>query len=65
VQLPSVDGALVKFFHIVGDTGGPDISDDNNCNDDTRIVKIEFFPAKVKLENIVSSKISTKIKGAR
>lgn len=65
VQLPSVDGALVKFFHIVGDTGGPDISDDNNCNDDTRIVKIEFFPAKIKLENIVSSKISTKIKGAR
>jgi hypothetical protein len=65
VQVPSVDGALVKFFHIVGDTGGPDISDDNNCNDDTRIVKIEFFPAKIKLENINSVKISNKIRRAR
>ncbi len=65
VQVPSVDGALVKFFHIVGDTGGPDISDDDNCNDDTRIVKIEFFPAKIKLENINSVKISNKIRDLR
>lgn len=50
VRVPAVEGALVKYFHIVGDTGGEDISTDNNCNDDTRIVKIEFFPAKVKLE---------------
>ncbi|HKO82918.1 MAG TPA: hypothetical protein VJU78_21070 [Chitinophagaceae bacterium] len=49
VQVPPVEGTLVKFFHIVGDTGGPDISDDDNCNDDTRIVGIEFFPAKIKL----------------
>lgn len=48
VRLPAVEGTLVKFFHIVGDTGGPDISHDNNCNDDTRIVKIEFFPARIK-----------------
>lgn len=51
VQVPAVEGALVKFFHIVGDTGGNDISDDDNGNDDTRIVKIEFFPVKVKMEN--------------
>lgn len=49
VQVPPVEGTLVKFFHIVGDTGGPDISNDDNGNDDTRIVKIEFFPAKLKL----------------
>lgn len=49
VRVPPVEGTLVKFFHIVGDTGGPDISDDDNGNDDTRIVKIEFFPVKVKM----------------
>lgn len=65
VQVPSVDDALVKFFHIVGDTAGPDISDDNNCNDDTRIVKIEFFPAKIKLENINNVKISNKVRVSR
>jgi hypothetical protein len=52
VRVPPVEGTLVKFFHIVGDTGGPDISDDDNCNDDTRIVKIEFFPAKLKLRTL-------------
>jgi hypothetical protein len=50
VRMPAVEGALVKFFYIVGDTGGEDISTDNNCNDDTRIVKIEFFPVRVNLE---------------
>lgn len=47
VRVPSVEGTLVKFFHIVGDTGGPDISDDDNCNDDTRIVKLEFNQVQV------------------
>jgi len=47
VKVPATEGELVKFFHIVGDTGGEDISKDNNCNDDTRIVKIEFFPVQV------------------
>lgn len=47
MQVPATEGTLVKFFHIVGDTGGPDISTDDNCNDDTRIEKIEFFPVKV------------------
>lgn len=49
-KVPSLDGALVKFFHIVGDTGGNDISDDDNCNDDTRIEKIEFFPLTVEFK---------------
>lgn len=51
VQVPPVEGGLVKFFHIVGDTGGPDISEDDNCNDDTRIVKIEFWPMKIQFKN--------------
>lgn len=49
VQVPATEGSLVKFFHIVGDTGAEDISTDDNCNDDTRIVKIEFFPVKVEM----------------
>lgn len=49
-KVPSLDGALVKFFHIVGDTGGDDISNDDNCNDDTRIEKIEFFPLTVEFK---------------
>ena len=59
VRVPAVEGALVKFFHIVGDTGGPDISDDDNCHDDTRIVKIEFFPAKIKLDSNKPNKTAT------
>jgi hypothetical protein len=46
-QVPSLVGHAVRLFHIVGDTGGPDISDDTNCNDDTRIVKIQFNPVGV------------------
>ncbi len=49
VRVPAIEGTLVKFFHIVGDTGGADISDDDNCNDDTRIVKLEFNPVSVTL----------------
>lgn len=47
VKVPSVEGGLVKFFYIVGDTGGDDISSDDNCNDDTRINKLEFFPVTI------------------
>ncbi len=49
-QLTPTEGLAVKTFQIVGDTGGPDISDDNNCNDDTRIVRIDFNPCVVVLE---------------
>lgn len=49
--MPATEGTLVKFFHIVGDTGGDDISNDDNCNDDTRIEKIEFFPVRVLMGN--------------
>lgn len=50
--LPSIEGRLVKFFHIVGDTGGDDISNDNNCKEDTRIEKIEFFPVSVFMTDV-------------
>ena len=46
-KVPPVRGTAVKTFEIVGDTGGSDISDDDNCNDDTRIVKITFNAARV------------------
>ncbi|RCR66306.1 hypothetical protein [Larkinella punicea] len=47
VRVPAIEGTLVKYFTIVGDTGGGDISHDDNCNDDTRIVGIEFAPVRV------------------
>ncbi len=42
---------MVKDFHIGGDTGGDDISDNNNYNEDTRIVIIEFSPVTVTYSN--------------
>jgi hypothetical protein len=41
---------LVKLFAIVGDTGGLDISDDDNPKNDTRIVAIEFNPVRIELQ---------------
>ncbi|RYY69623.1 MAG: hypothetical protein EOO13_08955 [Chitinophagaceae bacterium] len=52
VRTPSLEGTAVKYFHIVGDTGGDDISNDDNCNDDSRIEMIEFFPVKVIMVNV-------------
>ncbi|MEY4510198.1 MAG: hypothetical protein RLZZ450_2320 [Pseudomonadota bacterium] len=46
--VPPVTGDLVRAFEIVGDTGGPDISDDNNCNDDTRM-RVVFNPVRLRL----------------
>ena len=42
---------FIKRMAIVGDTGGDDISTDNDCNDDTRIESVHFFPIKVRFEN--------------
>ncbi|PSN16112.1 hypothetical protein C7293_04035 [filamentous cyanobacterium CCT1] len=42
----STDGPVL-FFAIVGDTGGDDISDDNNPKDDTRIVGIRMLDFEV------------------
>jgi hypothetical protein len=45
---PPIVGGLVQEFQIVGDTGGPDISDDDNCGDDTRM-RVIFNPIRVKV----------------
>lgn len=49
---------LVKLFAIVGDTGGADISDDDNPKNDTRIVAIEFNPVRVELASASPSTTS-------
>ncbi|MGB3607921.1 MAG: RICIN domain-containing protein [Psychroserpens sp.] len=43
------DKGFVSSFEVVGDTGGWDISTDNNCENDTRIVKIKFKPVQIEL----------------
>jgi hypothetical protein len=49
--LPPMKGRVVSKFHLAGDTGGPDISNDrSNCQDDTRIEKIEFNRIYVQIE---------------
>jgi len=40
----------VSRMVVVGDTGGADISTDNNCTNDTRIELVEFNPIIVELE---------------
>ncbi|RZJ79139.1 MAG: hypothetical protein EOO47_11720 [Flavobacterium sp.] len=35
---------FMEYFIVIGDTMGDDISDDGNCNDDTRIEQIIFRP---------------------
>jgi len=40
----------VQAFAVVGDTGGPDISTDDNPKDDTRINGISFKPLKIRLK---------------
>jgi len=40
----TITGGPVARLVVVGDTGGGDISNDNDCNCDTRIVRIEFNP---------------------
>ncbi len=46
-----LSGGLVKKIKVVGDTGGWDISTDDNCSNDTRINSIEFNKITIVLEN--------------
>jgi hypothetical protein len=39
---------FIRQMAIVGDTGGNDISTDNDCTDDTRIENIQFFPIRIR-----------------
>lgn len=47
-DVPFKDDGLVARWNIVGDTGGTDISDDDNCNDDTQVA-IQLNTMKIKL----------------
>jgi hypothetical protein len=49
VDVPFKDDGLVSRWNIVGDTGGTDISDDDNPNDDTQVA-VQLNPMKVKLK---------------
>lgn len=47
--VPPTSPGPVATFSIVGDTGGPDISTDDVCKDDTRIERIDYAPITVSL----------------
>ena len=47
----------MAVFAIVGDTGGDDISDDDNPKDDTRIERIKFAPAQIALKLKLSGRL--------
>jgi hypothetical protein len=42
---------FIRQMRIVGDTGGNDISTDDDCSDDTRIESISFFPIRIQFAN--------------
>ena len=48
-DVPFKDDGLVARWNIVGDTGGDDISDDDNPKDDTQVA-IQLNPVKIKLK---------------
>jgi len=50
VHLRAPTSGPVQLIGIVGDTGGPDISTDDNPKDDTRVVGIKFKPIKIRLK---------------
>ncbi|MBS1497522.1 MAG: hypothetical protein JSS85_11675, partial [Bacteroidetes bacterium] len=52
-DVPFKDDGLVTRWNIVGDTSGPDISDDDNCNDDTQVA-IQLNPMLIKLRSKIN-----------
>ncbi|MEO8405466.1 MAG: hypothetical protein ABI480_12750 [Chitinophagaceae bacterium] len=50
-DVPFKDDGLVTRWNIVGDTGGTDISDDTNCNDDTQVA-VQLNPMKIKIRKV-------------
>ena len=51
VDVPFKDDGLVTRWNIVGDTGGPDISEDANPHDDTQVA-VQLNPIKLKLKKL-------------
>lgn len=50
VHLKAPESGPVRVFAIVGDTGGPDISNDQNPKDDTRINAITFKKLRIRFQ---------------
>ncbi|MDB2606261.1 RICIN domain-containing protein [Zobellia sp.] len=48
-SLSMTKGGIAKSLRFVGDTGGNDISDNNKCSDDTRIVFIDIRPINLEI----------------
>ena len=55
-DVPFKDDGLVRRWNIVGDTGGGDISDDDNPHDDTQVA-VQLNTMKLKLKKIVRVKL--------
>ncbi len=51
-DVPFKDDGLVRRWNIVGDTGGGDISDDDNPHDDTQVA-IQLNPMRLKLKKLL------------
>jgi hypothetical protein len=58
VDVPFKDDGLVTRWNIVGDTGGTDISEDDNPKDDTQVT-VQLNPLKVRLKKPVKPIIKT------
>ncbi|HMU46752.1 MAG TPA: hypothetical protein PKC72_10315 [Chitinophagaceae bacterium] len=57
-DVPFKDNGLVSRWNILGDTGGDDISTDDNCNDDTQVA-VQLNPLTIKLRKpVYSTKIN-------
>lgn len=57
IDVPFKDDGLVTRWNIVGDTGGTDISEDDNPHDDTQVA-VQLNPLKVRLKRQVAVKPS-------
>lgn len=60
-DVPFKDDGLVRRWNIVGDTGGNDISDDDNPHDDTQVA-IQLNTMKLKLTKLISIKAKLPVK---
>ncbi|HEX2629533.1 MAG TPA: S8 family serine peptidase [Chitinophagaceae bacterium] len=47
VEFPATDGRVIRQIGVIADTGGGDISNDEDCHCDTQIRSIEFNPISI------------------
>jgi len=64
VDVDFKDDGLVKRWNIVGDTGGPDISDDDNPHDDTQVA-VQLNVIQIKLRKIASGGVDSRKIGVK